>query len=296
MLFGSDPKTGKLWGAVDYLDPDGTKLNYTGDSKGAFTMWTRPYTGNGFEDTTDTNATFRYANGQDGSSEVLSEIGEVYVDYKFELEPNEQYDVEIGLGNVWGNSSGVNVYANYMSDVQLKNVQKSQLSAFSVIEENVFVANGGHTVVKGTVSSDPDGFLTINLRKPLPAENTTINLNYIIIRRSRTVAEYKDSISKLAGEIEKLDREELSKSLVSLLDESKMHSDEVLSMDISENDIVVLINAETSLKNLISAAELDTGDEPLNLKYVVIILAAVVIVGIVLTIAVRRAALRKKQN
>lgn len=296
MLFGSDPKTGKLWGAVDYLDPDGTKLNYTGDSKGAFTMWTRPYTGNGSEDTTDTNATFRYANGQDGSSEVLSEIGEVYVDYKFELEPNEQYDVEIGLGNVWGNSSGVNVYANYMSDVQLKDIQKSQSSAFSVIEENVFVANGGHTVVKGTVSSDPDGFLTINLRKPLPAENTTINLNYIIIRRSRTVAEYKDSISKLAGEIEKLDREELSKSLVSLLDESKVHSDEVLSMDISVNDIVVLINAETSLKNLISAAELDTGDEPLNLKYVVIILAAVVIVGIVLIIAVRRAALRKKQN
>ena len=151
-------------------------------------------------------------------------------------------------------------------------------------------------MVKGTVSSDPDGFLTINLRKPLPAENTTINLNYIIIRRSRTVAEYKDSISKLAGEIEKLDREELSKSLVSLLDESKVHSDEVLSMDISENDIVVLINAETSLKNLISAAELDTGDEPLNLKYVVIILAAVVIAVIVLTIAVRRAALRKKQN
>ncbi len=296
MLFGEDPKTGKQWGAVDYSDPDGSKLNYSGDSEGAFTKWTRPYIGNGTEDTKDTNATFRYADGQDGSDEILKEIGEIYVDYKFELEPDELYDVEVGLGNIWGNSSGVNVYANYLSEVQLKNGNKSQSQAFSVIKENVFVAEGGHTVVTDTVAADSDGFLTINLRRPLPAENSTINLNYIIIRRSRTVAEYKDSISELTGDIEKLDRKKLSKALATALDESRALSDEVLTMDISGDDIVVLTNAETSLKNLIAAAEVDVGDEPLNLKLIAIILAAVVIAGVILLIIVRRAALRKKHK
>ena len=183
-----------------------------------------------------------------------------------------------------------------MSEVQLKNGNKSQSQAFSVIKENVFVAEGGHTVVTDTVAADSDGFLTINLRRPLPAENSTINLNYIIIRRSRTVAEYKDSISELTGDIEKLDRKKLSKALATALGESRALSDEVLTMDISGDDIVVLTNAETSLKNLIAAAEVDVGDEPLNLKLIAIILAAVVIAGVILLIIVRRAALRKKHK
>ena len=84
--------------------------------------------------------------------------------------------------------------------------------------------------------------------------------------------------------------------MATALDESRALSDEVLTMDISGDDIVVLTNAETSLKNLIAAAEVDVGDEPLNLKLIAIILAAVVIAGVILLIIVRRAALRKKHK
>lgn len=41
------------------------------------------------------------------------------MDYKFQLEPNQTYDVEVCVGNNWSNSSPVNIYANYMSEKQL---------------------------------------------------------------------------------------------------------------------------------------------------------------------------------
>lgn len=283
MLYGADPKTGKMWGVVDYLDPDGTGYKYNGESKGVFTEWTRPDTGNGTEDTKDMNATFRYACGQDGSDRVLNEIGEVFVDYKFELEPHEQYDVVIGLGNNWNNSSNVNIYANYMSDVQMKSSKKTPTMASSIIEENVTVPNGGHTEVCGTVWADLDGFLTISLRRPLPAQNTTINLNYIIIRRARTTEEYKDSISDLAKKIERIAKEEHPGSVASLLDKVKSYSESILAMEISGNDIVSLANAEESLKNIIAISELEIGDKAGAGKYIII---AVVAAAILILIAV----------
>ena len=59
---------------------------------------------------------YRYAAGQDGNAQILEQIGEMYVDYKFQLEPNQTYDVEVCVGNNWSNSSPVNIYANYMSE------------------------------------------------------------------------------------------------------------------------------------------------------------------------------------
>lgn len=290
MIYGTDPKTGKMWGLVDYLDPDGTNYSYNGDSKGVFTEWTRPDTGRGTEDNLDMNATFRFACGQDGSDRVLNEVGEVFIDYKFELEPHEQYDVFIGLGNEWNNSSNVNVYANYVSDAQMRSSKKAQTMASSIIEESVIVPNGSHVEVCGTVWTDLDGFLTISLRRPLPAENTTINLNYIIIRRARTAEEYKDSISDLAKEIDRLAKEENSKTTASLLNKAKTYSDDVLSMEVSGNDIVSLTNAENSLKNIIAMTELDLGNESgINTYVTAAIIAAAIAVGAaVVCIVVKR--------
>lgn len=236
------------------------------------------------------NATFRFACGQDGSDRVLNEVGEVFIDYKFELEPHEQYDVFIGLGNEWNNSSNVNVYANYVSDAQMRSSKKAQTMASSIIEENVIVPNGSHVEVCGTVWADLDGFLTISLRRPLPAENTTINLNYIIIRRARTAEEYKDSISDLAKEIDRLAKEENSKTTASLLNKAKTYSDDVLSMEVSGNDIVSLTNAENSLKNIIAMTELDFGNESGINTYVTaaIIAAAIAVVTVVVCIAVKK--------
>lgn len=58
------------------------------------------------------------------------------MDYKFQLEPNQTYDVEVCVGNNWSNSSPVNIYANYMSEKQLAAAGLAeQSSAFSVLGE-----------------------------------------------------------------------------------------------------------------------------------------------------------------
>lgn len=171
-IFGADPETGKNWGVYDWEDPDGTKLSelliQPKDTGGVYTKytWANENSVDNPVDGKDKTESFRYARDQQSTS-----IAECYVDYKFELEPNQEYEVEVGVGNHWGNASPVDVYANRQYD----NVSGES------IQTNVKVSSGEHKVITGKARADANGDLMINLRGT-NAGVATINLNYIMIR------------------------------------------------------------------------------------------------------------------
>lgn len=166
-VFGEDPETGKQWGVVD---PSGDN-NPAEDPKadGVYTKytWANQNTPADCADGLPKTTTFRYARGQDGSAE----LDKISVDYKFELETGKTYDVEVCVGNHWGNSSDVNVYANSADE-----------DSRTLIAENVEIASGGtKTVTAESVKTDADGFISVNVEKD-KVQGSTINVNYIIIR------------------------------------------------------------------------------------------------------------------
>lgn len=191
-LFGPDPVTGKQWGVVDYLDPIGERVQGTPGAPGAYTRYTWGNENSGesetWKDGSPKTSTFRYARGQDGSSEVRNTIGEMFVDYKFELEAGKEYEITVGLGNHWGNSSPVSVYANRGIGSDINE------NPGTVIKENVSASSGSK--VTGNAFADEDGFLTVNVRKAI-AGGATINVNYIIIRSAEPEEVDKTALQEL---------------------------------------------------------------------------------------------------
>lgn len=177
-LFGADPETGKNWGALDLLDPDGSRLASSGWkpnqlSKALYTQYTRAYSNSDYDctDGLDKTHSFRYASGQDSSPEVKSMYGEIYVDYKFELEKGKQYKVELFVTNPWGNAwewpdgAPVSVYTNKGADTE-------QLLAD--------VREDAERNITGYAMTDEDGYLTVNVRRPYK-EGKSVMVNYIKI-------------------------------------------------------------------------------------------------------------------
>ena len=162
-VYKEDAETGKLWG-VD--DPRGNESGGPGlsNDEGVYTRFTwaheRDQVNSVAQDNLNKNTTFRYACGQDGAG-----IDPRYVTYKFQVDSdNGTYPVEVGLGNIWGNSGNPSVYANIDTAGEI------------LLGRNPNIANGSHKAVIGEVQAQ-DGFITVDVRSTDP----TINVNYIKI-------------------------------------------------------------------------------------------------------------------
>ncbi len=180
-VFGEDPVTGKQWGIVDPAG-DNTPAEDPG-AGGVYTRytWANQNDGVSTEDGQPKAVTFRYARGQD----YAAELDKISVDYRFELEAGKTYDVEVCVGNYWGNSSDVDVYANSADE-----------DCRTLIAENVQIASGGtRTAAMENVPVSADGFLTINVEKEKRSGNT-VNVNYIIIR------EHQDEAARTLDKLE----------------------------------------------------------------------------------------------
>ena len=166
-VFGEDPVTGKQWGIVD---PAGDNTpGEDPDAPGVYTRytWANQNSDASLADGQPKAVTFRYARGQDHAAE----LDKISVDYSFELEAGKTYDVEVCVGNHWGNSSDVDVYAN-----------SADADSRTLIAENVQIASGGTRVAAmDNVPVSADGFLTVNVEKD-KISGSTVNVNYIIIR------------------------------------------------------------------------------------------------------------------
>ncbi len=166
-VFGEDPVTGKQWGIVD---PAGDNTpEEDPDAPGVYTRytWANQNSDASLADGQPKAVTFRYARGQD----YAAELDKISVDYRFELEAGKTYDVEVCVGNHWGNSSGVDVYAN-----------SDDADSRTLIAEDVQIASGGTRIVTlDNVPVSADGFLTVNVEKD-KISGSTVNVNYIIIR------------------------------------------------------------------------------------------------------------------
>lgn len=247
-IFGEDPVTGKQWGVYDYLNPEG--IIHSGESKGAFTANTSPNCNDGQADVPSKTTNYRYAAGQDGNADIAGQIGEMYVDYKFELTPGQTYNVEVCVGNNWSNSSPVNVYANYLSEKQLNGAEQSE--AFSVIGEDVEIEPQDYTVVTGQAKADEDGILTINVRRPLPLSNATINVNYICIRQAQDISESLETLNSLLERVEALDTDSLPEREKAIVEKAIGFAEEVAASDLSDDDLVIVDNASATLKYAIN--------------------------------------------
>lgn len=247
-IFGEDPVTGKQWGVYDYLNPEG--IIHSGGSKGAFTANTSPNCNDGQADVPSKTTNYRYAAGQDGNADIAGQIGEMYVDYKFELTPGQTYNVEVCVGNNWSNSSPVNVYANYLSEKQLNGAEQSE--AFSVIGEDVEIEPQDYTVVTGQAKADEDGILTINVRRPLPLSNATINVNYICIRQAQDISESLETLNSLLERVEALDTDSLPEREKAIVEKAIGFAEEVAASDLSDDDLVIVDNASATLKYAIN--------------------------------------------
>lgn len=187
---------------------------------------------------------------QDGNADIAGQIGEMYVDYKFELTPGQTYNVEVCVGNNWSNSSPVNVYANYLSEKQLNGAEQSE--AFSVIGEDVEIAPQDYTVVTGQAKADEDGILTINVRRPLPLSNATINVNYICIRQAQDISESLETLNSLLERVEALDTDSLPEREKAIVEKAIGFAEEVAASDLSDDDLVIVDNASATLKYAIN--------------------------------------------
>lgn len=247
-IYGADPQTGKMWGVYDYLDVQGFKAN---NSNGAYTRNTQPEHNGGTADKTSKNDTYRYAAGQDGSAEVANSIGEIYADYKFELNAGQTYRAEVGLGNNWHNSSPVNVYANYLSEKQRNGAAQS--TAYSVLGENVVIEGGKTKAVTGLVNADENGVLTLGVRYPLPLSGRTLDLRYIYIWQSESMEDAAKRLSNLVNTIQTADLDELPEPEKTIVGKALNFANSVIAdTTLSGNDIVIVNNAISMLEDAVA--------------------------------------------
>ena len=247
-IYGADPQTEKMWGVYDYLDVQGFKAN---NSNGAYTRNTQPEHNGGTADKTSKNDTYRYAAGQDSSAEVANSIGEIYADYKFELNAGQTYRAEVGLGNNWHNSSPVNVYANYLSEKQRNGAAQSK--AYSVLGENVVIEGGKTKAVTGLVNADENGVLTLGVRYPLPLSGRTLDLRYIYIWQSESMEDAAKRLSNLVNTIQAADLDGLPEPEKTIVGKALNFAKSVIAdTTLSGNDIVIVNNAISMLEDAVA--------------------------------------------
>ena len=110
-IYGSDSKTGYVWGLVlensneQVLDWHGGSQAQSESDKAVYTTYQRALSNTQADlaDGKSKTETFRYAHGQDSAG-----IKPRYVSYQFELEP-KAYDVTVCMGNSWGNAKNPTV-------------------------------------------------------------------------------------------------------------------------------------------------------------------------------------------
>ena len=110
-IYGSDSKTGYVWGLVlensneQVLDWHGGSQAQSESDKAVYTTYQRALSNTQADlaDGKSKTETFRYAHGQDSAG-----INPRYVSYQFELEP-KAYDVTVCMGNSWGNAKNPTV-------------------------------------------------------------------------------------------------------------------------------------------------------------------------------------------
>lgn len=163
-IYGEDSETGYSWGVVASEDDPVIESPDTA-SLGAYTKYQRANTNAGcVADGQNRNISFRYAHGQDGAG-----IDPRYVRYRFELEPGT-YDIEVGMGNYWGNAGNPDVYAG--SD--------------KLNHEVLNIPDGGNKAVTGTAAVAED---ETNLDIYALSKDATINMNYIMIKKAVPAAD-----------------------------------------------------------------------------------------------------------
>lgn len=231
-IFGEDSLTGKNWGV---LDPFGLETSDTPeDSNGVYTKHTWAY-----ERQTNDNQrkemTFRYARSQDQN---LEEISELFVDYRFEVEPNQYYSVEIGLGNKWGNSSPVNVYTNRGEPNE------------TLLEEGVAIGHEWNAVVCGVGRADESGYLTVNARS-VNKSGKTVLVNYIMIRKAGDPNADVTNVINLIDSIGEVSLSEICKTKIDAAREAYEELSEEKRSQVT--NIEVLENVEQHYENLKSA-------------------------------------------
>ena len=165
-VFGEDPGTGRMWG-ID--DPAGEVSEETYPVTGVYTKltWANEQLA---QDGVSKELSFRYGRNQNENG-----IKELYVDYKFELQAGKTYDVEVGVGNNWGNSSPVEVYANRGEESEQH------------IGSSGNIPKSGNAVVKGEATADENGYLSVDVRKSDEVKGKTINVNWIRIYTSEPI-------------------------------------------------------------------------------------------------------------
>lgn len=159
-FYGADPETGMMWGVLDTAAPDS---NYPGWLTGEKT-W--PCENDGATDESPRTKSFRYARNQ-----PVTDVGVVY---QFELEPGENYNLELGfyVPSSWTNAS----YPRTM---------KLVLNDTDVVNDNFTASNNSDDpfIIRTTGTADEDGNLKIQIGH---ADNAVWGpvVSYIDIRRT----------------------------------------------------------------------------------------------------------------
>ena len=83
--------------------------------------------------------------------------------------------MEVGVGNNWGNSSPVEVYANRGEESEQH------------IGSSGNIPKSGNAVVKGEATADENGYLSVDVRKSDEVKGKTINVNWIRIYTSEPI-------------------------------------------------------------------------------------------------------------
>jgi len=149
-IYGPDFVTGYKWGLV-ISEED---IENPRDDGGVYSLYQWANEWNVNDDLKKTE-TFRYAHNQ-----MESGISKRYIKYMFELQPGE-YDIEVCMGNVWGNSANPDIY----------------IGEDKINTEKLSIPQNGNKIVNGklTLTEKTDVLVAAY------SDDATINMNYIKI-------------------------------------------------------------------------------------------------------------------
>lgn len=171
-IYGSDSKTGYVWGLVlenpneQVLDWHGGSQAQSESDKAVYTTYQRALSNTQVElaDGKSKTETFRYAHGQDSAG-----INPRYVSYQFELEP-KAYDVTVCMGNSWGNAKNPTVTLS-TGDSTLAS-HSYTITQGSNASETLRIDLTGAAVKKNG---------KVDLKVKATSNDATLQMNYILI-------------------------------------------------------------------------------------------------------------------
>lgn len=171
-IYGSDSKTGYVWGLVlensneQVLDWHGGSQAQSESDKAVYTTYQRALSNTQADlaDGKSKTETFRYAHGQDSAG-----INPRYVSYQFELEP-KAYDVTVCMGNSWGNA---------------KNPTVTLSTGDSTLASHSYTITQGSNASE-TLRIDLTGAAVkengkVDLKVKATSDSATLQMNYILI-------------------------------------------------------------------------------------------------------------------